>query len=99
MRRFVALVCLASVLTATAITSATPDQPPKPVPEPYVPPPTILTPRPGDPIGSDVTITGSTMCGEVVLWVDPPGKYYPVNMEPAPSRPWSVNISGVTKDT
>lgn len=98
MRRSVALVCLASLLTATAVSSTTQD-PPK-VPEPFVPTPKILSPQPGDtPLTSDVIVTVSSACGPADRPTPRPGEYRDATQTSSGSRLWTYTITGFSADT
>lgn len=103
MPRLIALVCLLAALATVGLASpgggAGQDPQPAPQPEPAKTiPPTLLSPMPGDVVGSTVTVTGTSVCKPVMLTWTPPGTTVEVPVDPAPDNTFSYTITGVTGD-
>jgi hypothetical protein len=58
--------------------------------------PTILTPAPGDVLGTSVLVTGVSTCRPVMLMISPPGTdYVEVPVDPPPANTWSYIFNDV----
>lgn len=97
MRRSVALVCTLAVLYASGIATPACDDP-KPVKRDAdkSAPPVILSPQPGDVIGSSLTVSGTSGC-VVELMINPPGTTF-VEITPDPDGTWTYTFNGVSND-
>lgn len=102
MPRLLALVCLLAALATVGLASPgrvnpgmVDDQ--SKDPEKAIPP-TVLSPQPGDHVGSSVIVSGTSSCKPVMLTWTPPGTTVEVPVGPAPDNAWTYTITGVTGD-
>lgn len=103
MPRLIALACLLAALATVGLASpgasAPQDKQPAPQPEPVkTTPPNLLSPMPGDVVGSTVVVTGTSTCKPVMLTWTPPGTTVEVPVDPAPDNTFSYTITGVSGD-